>query len=64
MKSFVEKPDVETAQGYLRDGKHFWNSGMFLFGASAYLDALERHAPEILAACRAAMAVRKASFRT
>jgi len=56
--SFVEKPDLGTAKAYLAGGEHFWNSGMFLFGASAYLGALAEHAPVIHAACMAAMAAR------
>ena len=47
---FVEKPDLATAQSYVDDGGYVWNSGMFLFKARRYLDALGRHAPEILAA--------------
>ena len=54
--SFVEKPDEETANEYLKDGNYFWNSGIFLFKASAYLDELKSLAPEILAACEKAMA--------
>ncbi len=53
---FVEKPDRETAQGYLDTGGYFWNGGIFLFTAGAYLDALAEHAPEIETASRAAMA--------
>ncbi len=53
---FVEKPDAATAGRYLASGDYFWNSGMFLFRASAYLEALERHAPDILEACRDALA--------
>ena len=52
--SFKEKPDDETAAGYLRDGGYFWNSGMFLFRASRYLDELKAHQPQILSACEAA----------
>ena len=52
--SFKEKPDAETAAGYLRDGGYFWNSGMFLFKASRYLDELKAHQPQILSACEAA----------
>ena len=47
---FVEKPDLLTAQSYLDEGSYVWNSGMFLFKARRYLEALERHAPAILAA--------------
>lgn len=56
---FVEKPDAETAAGYLATGAYFWNSGMFLFRASRYLDELERHQPAMLAACKAAFAAAK-----
>jgi mannose-1-phosphate guanylyltransferase len=52
---FVEKPDRATAEAYLAQGDYSWNGGIFLFGAGAYLDALERHAPDMLAAVRAAM---------
>lgn len=44
---FVEKPNAETAETYLEQGDYLWNSGMFLFRADAYLEALERHAPEM-----------------
>lgn len=49
---FVEKPDLETAQKYLADGRYFWNSGMFMFKASVYLRQLEKFNPEMLSACR------------
>ena len=51
---FVEKPDAATAQRYIDAGDYYWNSGMFLFRASRYLDELERFRPDILAAVRAA----------
>ena len=53
--AFVEKPDRESAQRFLAAGGYDWNSGIFLFRADALLDALAAHAPEILAAARAAM---------
>ncbi|WP_233235848.1 mannose-1-phosphate guanylyltransferase/mannose-6-phosphate isomerase [Bordetella sp. LUAb4] len=56
VEAFVEKPDAATAEQYLASGRYFWNSGMFLFRASRYLQALQAHRPDILAACRAAMA--------
>ncbi len=52
--AFVEKPDLARAQAYVASGDHFWNSGMFLFRADAYLAALERHSPAILAAVQSA----------
>ena len=53
---FVEKPDLTTAKRFLADGSHLWNGGIFLLPAKRYLDELERLAPDILAACRAALA--------
>jgi mannose-1-phosphate guanylyltransferase / mannose-6-phosphate isomerase len=53
---FVEKPGPEQAQAYVASGEHSWNSGMFLFPARVYLDELERLRPDIVAACRDALA--------
>jgi mannose-1-phosphate guanylyltransferase/mannose-6-phosphate isomerase len=47
---FVEKPDADTAARYLDAGGYYWNSGMFLFRASRYLDELRRFRPDILGA--------------
>lgn len=52
---FVEKPDLRTAESYLAEGDYAWNAGIFLFGAGDYLAALGRHAPDVLAACEAAV---------
>lgn len=54
---FVEKPSLNIAKEYLASGDYFWNSGMFLFRASRYLEELERYQPAILAACKHALAV-------
>jgi len=56
--SFVEKPDKITAQEYVDGGEHFWNSGMFLFSATNYLDELQANAPEMYAACRRSVEAR------
>lgn len=48
---FVEKPDLPTAQRYVDSQEYFWNSGMFMFKASAVLDELRQLAPEIYQAC-------------
>lgn len=53
---FVEKPDAETAKAYVDFGEYLWNSGMFMFRASRYLEELECFHPEILQACRLALA--------
>jgi mannose-1-phosphate guanylyltransferase/mannose-6-phosphate isomerase len=55
IERFIEKPDLGTAEGFLKEGGYFWNSGMFLFRADRYLAELERHAPDIAAAARAAI---------
>ena len=55
VERFVEKPDFETARKYVQSGAYFWNSGMFLFSSSAYLDELGIHAPDMVAACRRAI---------
>ncbi|SDK00018.1 mannose-1-phosphate guanylyltransferase/mannose-6-phosphate isomerase [Microbulbifer yueqingensis] len=52
---FVEKPDLDTAEQYVASGEFFWNSGMFLFRASRYLQELRTHRPDILASCEEAM---------
>ncbi len=51
VESFFEKPDIDTAKRYVDSGEYFWNSGMFLFRADAYLDALEQFAPAIHECC-------------
>jgi mannose-1-phosphate guanylyltransferase / mannose-6-phosphate isomerase len=53
---FVEKPDLATAESYVRSGRYLWNSGMFLFSAAAVLRELREHAPEVVAACERAVA--------
>jgi mannose-1-phosphate guanylyltransferase/mannose-6-phosphate isomerase len=55
VEQFVEKPDLKTAQNYLASGDYYWNSGMFLFKASRYLEELKKHSPEILLACEQSM---------
>ncbi len=49
---FVEKPDYKTAKKYTDSEKYFWNSGMFMFKASVYLEELNKYEPEILSACK------------
>jgi mannose-1-phosphate guanylyltransferase len=45
-KRFVEKPDEKTAEEYIASGNFAWNSGMFIFHAATFLDALQRMQPE------------------
>lgn len=51
VKSFVEKPDVTTAEVYLASGDYYWNSGMFMMTAAVWLDEIKRQNPEIYDAC-------------
>ena len=52
--SFVEKPNLVTAKEYLASGEYLWNSGMFMFKASRYLEELKKFSPEILTICEEA----------
>ncbi len=54
--AFVEKPDALTAERYLASGEYFWNSGMFVFLASRYIEELQRNQPGMVALAREALA--------
>ncbi|SBS61216.1 mannose-1-phosphate guanylyltransferase/mannose-6-phosphate isomerase [Vibrio atlanticus] len=56
VSEFVEKPDLVTAQSYLETNEYYWNSGMFIFKASRYLEELAKLEPEILEICKKAIA--------
>ena len=45
LANFREKPDLETARLYAQSGKHYWNSGMFVWTAEAILEEFEAHLP-------------------
>lgn len=47
VNSFLEKPDLATAQTYVADGKHLWNSGIFLWSCVALAQAIERFLPRV-----------------
>lgn len=51
VERFVEKPNFKLAQEYVKSGRYVWNSGIFMFKASAYLAELRRYCPEILVHC-------------
>ena len=53
---FIEKPDAQAAQQLLFSGGVLWNAGIFLCTAATLLAAMDKHAPDILAGCRKAMA--------
>jgi len=55
ISQFVEKPDLATAEKYVRSGEYLWNSGMFVFSAQRYLDELQALQPEIFKQCTKAV---------
>ena len=55
VERFIEKPDLATAREYVASGEYFWNSGMFLFKASRYLDELRKFDPSMMSACEQAL---------
>ncbi len=55
IEQFVEKPDLAKARSYVESGQYCWNSGMFMFKASAIVKELEKFAPAIMAKCRMAV---------
>jgi mannose-1-phosphate guanylyltransferase/mannose-6-phosphate isomerase len=59
IERFVEKPDLATAQGYAESKEYFWNSGIFLFRASAVINELRQFAPQIYEACAQAVTAAK-----
>ena len=52
IKSFTEKPSLSNAKKYVDSGNYLWNSGMFMFKASVYLNELEKFEPEIFSICK------------
>ncbi len=54
VEQFAEKPNLETAKAYLEDGNYYWNGGMFVLRASAWLTALKEFRPDILIATQKA----------
>ena len=55
VQRFVEKPSVEIAEGFLRQGGYAWNASIFLFPVRLFLEELARFEPAIVAGCRAAL---------
>ena len=55
VSTFREKPDLATAESFLREGRYLWNAGLFLVRAADAVAAFEAYAPDLLAPCRAAL---------
>ncbi|MBU6140623.1 MAG: mannose-1-phosphate guanylyltransferase/mannose-6-phosphate isomerase [Proteobacteria bacterium] len=51
VEKFIEKPDQETAEKFLADGNYLWNSGIFMFRSSAYLEALQKYHNQTFISC-------------
>ena len=51
VEKFIEKPDEKTAEYLIKDKKYSWNSGMFVFKATAILDEIKKFAPEVFNNC-------------
>lgn len=48
VKSFKEKPDLETAKRFVADGRFFWNSGIFLWSTDAIMNAFKNYLPDMV----------------
>ncbi|MFU0921031.1 mannose-1-phosphate guanylyltransferase/mannose-6-phosphate isomerase [Kluyvera sichuanensis] len=51
VRQFIEKPTLEVAEKYVASGEYFWNSGIFMFKASVFLNELKKYRPDIYSAC-------------
>lgn len=51
IKEFVEKPSLDVAESYLKSGNYFWNSGLFVFKASVWLEAIKQFEPKMFEQC-------------
>lgn len=47
-KKFHEKPDRDTASIYIERGNYFWNSGMFMYRVSYFIEQMKKHAPQVI----------------
>lgn len=52
VERFVEKPNEKTATEYLKQGGFYWNSGLFVFKISVFIDAIKQFAPALYADLR------------
>jgi mannose-1-phosphate guanylyltransferase/mannose-6-phosphate isomerase len=59
IKRFCEKPDAKTAQRYLKAGNYYWNSGIFMFKASALMKEMRALCPKIIKGAEQALAAAK-----
>ena len=56
---FIEKPNLQAAENFIKDKKYSWNSGMFVFKANTILEEIKSFAPDILKKCRECLKLSK-----
>ncbi len=59
VEKFVEKPNLETAFSYIKEGGYYWNSGIFVLKASVWQAALQKYRPDIADAVKSAWEIRQ-----
>jgi len=64
VEKFMEKPDLKTAEKYVKSGKYYWNSGMFAFTAETMLSEFKKHAPVISGRLKKSFAELRADFHS
>jgi mannose-1-phosphate guanylyltransferase/mannose-6-phosphate isomerase len=52
VEKFVEKPEKKLAEEFIASKEYFWNSGIFMFKSSTYLEALQKVQPEVFSCCK------------
>lgn len=62
LKSFVEKPDAQTAAKMLVEGRYLWNAGIFLFSVPTILTAFRMHAPDLMTAVQTSVDAAKSDL--
>ena len=62
LKSFVEKPDADTAATMLTEGRYLWNVGIFLFSVPTIVAAFNTHAPDMIKAVQASLDAAKSDL--
>lgn len=60
VERFTEKPDLETAERFLKEGGYYWNSGMFVWRASVILAEIQRYLPDVYRIAQTILAESKA----
>ncbi len=58
VEAFVEKPDLDRAEAFLKDGSYVWNAGIFLYSAKTMIEAFKKHQPELFEQIAAVMQTR------